>query len=475
MKMRSGILWLCLFLSVFQVYSLEVIEAGELNKIVTDKNITELTIKGKIDARDLKFIVEELPNLVKIDLSETEIVAYRGSMPCFGDILEYSDDELPDYCFFDKEYNSVLLPNTLNYIGEGAFAGCDNLTKIVFPEELDSIGEYAFSSCVGLEKISLNTGIKKIGAGAFSHCIKLKEVDLSVLEPLCGFENGVFADCTSLEIVNVGEKITDIATNMFAGCTMLSKVNLGENPAIKTIGECAFASTGLTSFDFSNCKYLKVIGRWAFSNVQLAEIILPASVESIGEGAFFYNESLNDVVIPASVTEIDGYTFNGNSALSTISLPATLVYVGNRAFEDNKGMTHISLDAENVPELGENVFFGVEQQNVELKVPNESVLLYESAEQWQEFNIVGDISNVEDFTDTGNVITVYFESKILKVIAKKEILQVKVYEPNGVCLISSMPQSETIQIDMSTLCGQVYIVHVLLKNGEEKTIKIIRQ
>lgn len=475
MKMRSGILWLCLFLSVFQVYSLEVVEAGGLNKIVTDKNITELTVKGKIDARDIKFIVEELPNLVNLDLSETEIVAYRGSTPCFGDVLVYSAHELPDYCFFDKEYNSVLLPNTLNYIGEGAFAGCDKLTEIVFPEELDSIGRYAFRSCVGLEEISLNTGIKKIGAGAFSHCTQLKEVDLSALEPLCGFEKRCFADCSSLEIVNVGEKITDIAANMFAGCTMLNKVNLGENSAIKAIGEGAFASTGLTSFDFSNCKNLKAIGRWAFSGVQLTDIILPASVESIGEGAFFYNESLTDVVIPAAVTEIEGYTFNGNTSLATISLPATLVYVGNRAFEDNKGMTHISLDAENVPDLGKDVFAGVEQQNVELKVPNESVLLYESAEQWQEFNIVGDISTIEDFIDTGSAIMVYFEGKILNVIAKREILQIKIYDPNGVCLISSMPQSETIQIDMSTMCGQVYIVHVMLKNGEEKTIKIIRQ
>lgn len=475
MKMRSGILWLCFVLSVFWVHSVEVVTVGELNKIVTDKNIVELTVKGRIDARDLKFIVEELPNLVNLDLSEAEIASYKGSTPCFGDILEYSADELPDYCFFDKEYNSVLLPNTLNYIGEGAFAGCDKLTKIVFPDELDSIGLYAFSSCVGLEEISLNTGIKKIGAGAFSHCTQLKEVDLSLLDSSCSFENSVFANCTSLEIVNVGEKITDIVANMFAGCTMLNKVNFGEASVIKTIGEEAFASTGLTSFDFSICKQLKVIGRWAFSGVQLAEIILPESVESIGEGAFFYNESLNDVVIPAAVTEIEGYTFNGNTSLATISLPVTLVYVGNRAFEDNKGMTHISLEAENVPDLGENVFAGVEQPNVELKVPNESVLLYESAEQWQDFNIVGDISTIEDFIDTGSAITVYFESKILNVIAKKEILQIKVYEPNGVCLISSMPQSEMIQIDMSTMCGQVYIVHVMLKNGEEKTIKIIRQ
>lgn len=475
MKMRNKILWLCLMLGVFNAYSIEVETAGELKNVVTDKSVTELTVQGKIDVRDLKFIVEELSNLESLDLSGVEIVAYKSSVPYFGDILEYSANELPDYCFFDKDYKSVVLPGSLRYIGEAAFAGCDKLGNVVCSENLDSIGRYAFSSCVGLEEVTFNSGIEKLGAGAFSKCSKLKSLDLSEIGADCDFEKGIFAGCTSLETVNMGNQVTEIAANMFAGCAMLKTVNCGANPALKSIGEEAFASTGLTAFDFSACTQLKVIGRWAFAGVQLAEIVLPASIESIGEGAFFYNESLRDVAIPASVTKVEGYTFNGNTSLATISLPATLVYVGTRAFEDNTGMTNITLEAENVPELGENVFAGVDQPNVELKVPNESVLMYKWAEQWQEFNIIGDISTIEDFIVEENSIKVYFEDKILNVISKNEISQVMVYEPNGVCLVSAKPLSESIQIDMSTMGGRMYVVHVKLDNGKEKTFKLVRK
>ena len=49
-----------------------------------------------------------------------------------------------------------------------------------------------------------------------------------------------------------------------------------------------------------------------------------------------------------------------------------------------------------------------------------------------------------------------------------------VYEPNGVCLVSANPLSESVQIDMSTMGGHVYVVYVKLKNGKEKTFKLVR-
>ena len=44
MKMREKILWLCLILSTLNAYSIEVEVAGELNKIITDKSVTELAV-----------------------------------------------------------------------------------------------------------------------------------------------------------------------------------------------------------------------------------------------------------------------------------------------------------------------------------------------------------------------------------------------------------------------------------------------
>lgn len=472
MKVRYLIFCLFFLNGFFQLRSVELKNAGELKNVVVDKTVESLEVQGKIDARDLKFIVEELNNLKHLDLSDSEIKSYRATTPCFGDMLEYSANELPDYCFFDKEYETIVLPNSLSYIGKGAFAGCDNLVKVVLPENIDSIGKYAFNSCTSLSGIVLKESIKKIDSGAFSRCNGIKELDLSLISPLCEFGTSVFADCQSLETVIVGDKATAIPAYMFAGCVNLK--NVSKISSLESIGEESFACTALTEFDFNACSHLKVVGRWAFAGVGLQKIILPESVESLGEGAFFYNESMENITLPASVTKIEGYTFNGNTSLSVISLPASLIYIGTRAFEDNTGMTRLTLDAENVPDLGDDVFAGVEQKKVELKVPDKSVLLYKSANVWKEFNIIDSMTGVDDFVGDENVIKVYFTDKTLNVNATNEIIRLNVYEPKGVCLVASEPHVESVQIDMSAMSGRVYIVRVVLANRTEKTIKLIR-
>lgn len=77
-------------------------------------------------------------------------------------------------CFEDcTDLTSVILPSSLQAIGEDAFAGCTSLRGIEIPESVVFIGEGAFSGCTALEAICAYEGIQQIGAGAFSGCTKL--------------------------------------------------------------------------------------------------------------------------------------------------------------------------------------------------------------------------------------------------------------------------------------------------------------
>ena len=139
----------CLFAGLFNARAIEVetVQAGDLSSLVTDCKATELIVEGDIDARDLKFISEEMTALSLLDLSKTNIKALKADKPCFGEVLEYAENVLPDYCFFAKDYEIVQLPNGLVEIGEGAFAGCKNLSSVSLPVSLKAIGKYAFSAC----------------------------------------------------------------------------------------------------------------------------------------------------------------------------------------------------------------------------------------------------------------------------------------------------------------------------------------
>lgn len=471
--------------------------AGGLSGAV-DKTATELTVTGDIDARDLKFIAEEMTALVSLDLSNVSIKAYKGLTPCFGDKLEYSADHLPEYCFIGKNYTSVKLPATLKYIGEGAFAGCRNLADLSLPAELDSIGRYAFNSCDALTALVLPAGIEKVGTGAFSRCIGLKNVDLTALSETCELGVNLFTNCSALETATLGNKILSIPAGAFAGCESLSKVDLGTNPSLKVIGEEAFVSSGLTAFDFENCTNLVTLGRWAFANVQLSGIVLPASVESIGEGVFFYNTALKEIELPSKVVEVSDFALAGCESMSegvvvgesvatigryaladakgtvSISLPASLTYVGTRAFENNTSIAEMTVAAKAVPELGEDVFSGVNQPAVKLKVPENSVSQYKAAEQWKEFDVVGDMSTIEESIVSTSEIKAYFVEKILHVDASEVISSVNVYEANGVLLASCEPKADKVQIDMSAMAGSMYVVAVRMECGRLNTIKLIR-
>lgn len=483
--------------SVLFALEVNVAEPGTLGELVEDKDATQLVVSGVIDARDLLFITEDMNLLEGVDLSATKILSYRSDEPCFADVLDYEADAIPPYCFFDKKYTSVVLPSGLKHIGEGAFAGCKSLQAVTFPVSLESIGRYAFSACDGILSVVLPGSVTSIEIGAFSRCGALKTADLSALSASCEWGANIFADCKSLENVNVGNNTIRISAGAFSGCNALKSVTLGDNPALVSIGEEAFTSTGLTLFDFDSCSGLKVIGRWAFAGVALSEVVLPASVETIGEGAFFYNKALAGITLPSSVTEVNDFVLSGCDALSsvelsngtttvgryalsstqitTLELPASLTYVGDRAMENNTSLVSIDVLATTVPELGEDVFAGIEQSTVSLIVPEGCVLLYQTADQWKEFQIEGDLSTIEESLGVDDAIKVYFEGRVLCVEANTDIEGLNVYEPGGVQLVSNNPRASSVSIDMSAMGGNIYIVTVRLGNGKIKIVKLLRK
>ncbi len=476
MNKRNLMLVLGVVINCFSVFALNVMSsgAGELRELITDKNITELSISGTIDVRDMKFIADELSALKFLDISEAEIVAYSSNISYFDDVLEYDNNTLPRYCFFDKDYEMVKLPSSLKYIEEGAFGGCKELTEIILPAGLESIGDYAFSSCTSLKKVSLPLSVKHIGNGAFSRCSYLDEMDLSMLGGECFLGENVFANCTALEKVILSDKMIKIPVGAFAGCIALNSVETGAAPVLEEIGESAFESTSLTTFSLDMCTNIRDIGDYAFANTSLEEIHIPESVNNLGEGVFFYNFYLRNATIPQHLTELNGFIFSGAMSLNNVVLGGSMTSIGRYAFENNIAMTGMTVYAVTVPELEENVFDRVNQSTVVLRVPKESVDAYKSADQWKEFNVAGDMSTLEEHIDKGEHIKIYFGGDKLYVTANENIAIVEVYEPGGLLLHSERPCAETVAIDLYNTEAKIYIVFVLLENGKQKTVKLVK-
>ena len=87
----------------------------------------------------------------------------------------------------------------------------------------------------------------------------------------------------------------------------------------------------------------------------LSNIVIPASVTSIGDSAFCGCRSLSSIIIPASVTSIGDNAFCGCRSLSKIVIPASVTSIGDGAFSDCRSLSNIDIP-DSVTCIGDCVF-----------------------------------------------------------------------------------------------------------------------
>jgi len=146
--------------------TVNVINVGTLTTLLTTQEkstVTNLTVTGNVDARDVKCITYELSNLSTVDISNTSIQAYSGTDGPFYlmDII-YPANEFPELSFFVKyikkpNIKSLLLPLTLTSIG-GASIEYTGISSILIPNKVTNIKKTAFQYCADLKTVvTLNT------------------------------------------------------------------------------------------------------------------------------------------------------------------------------------------------------------------------------------------------------------------------------------------------------------------------------
>ena len=72
----------------------------------------------------------------------------------------------------------VIIPNTVNYIGDSAFKDCVGLKKVKIPNSITNIGNNAFYGCNNLEDLIIPDSVIFIGNSAFYGCKSLTSVTI---------------------------------------------------------------------------------------------------------------------------------------------------------------------------------------------------------------------------------------------------------------------------------------------------------
>jgi hypothetical protein len=257
-KIKSIILSAALLLTGLASYS-QVSETVNLTAAGTLKTysftnpaatITNLTVTGRIDARDVQFMRDNMEVLEVLDLSSVTIDAYTGEEGTIGGIYTYPANEIPMSSFHNTllypnqtSLVSVVLPSSLTSIGNGAFSECSELINVSFPSGLISIGDLAFSRCSGLTNLNFPSDLTSIGRSAFLECSGLTSMNFPSSLTSIGF--WAFYGCSRLTSVSFPSSLTSIEEWTFAGCSGLTSLSFPTG--LISIGAFAFYEcSGLT-------------------------------------------------------------------------------------------------------------------------------------------------------------------------------------------------------------------------------------
>ena len=125
--------------------------------------------------------------------------------------------------------------------------------------------------------------------------------------PIIALNNYAFAANKTVREIVLNDQITTIGNSAFLSATNLETVTL--TSSVSKIGESAFSDTpALKSINLEDSS-IESIGKNAFLNSGIEEIILPDNCTSIGDGAFAQCEDLTKIEIPDSVTSIGDDAF----------------------------------------------------------------------------------------------------------------------------------------------------------------------
>ena len=176
---------------------------------------------------------------------------------------------------------TVQASSALTSIGSRAFAETSALSSFTFPQTLTAVGEESFTGS-GIVTANLPQSVTYLGAGAFADCTKL--VYAQVPAAIQAVRERTFRNCTELKNVSIPEGIRYIGAAAFQNDVSLQTVDFAQS--LLTICDNAFEGSGVGE-GLVLPSALRTIGSRAFAGcMRLTSLTIPADVRKMGSQAF---------------------------------------------------------------------------------------------------------------------------------------------------------------------------------------------
>jgi hypothetical protein len=237
---------------------------------------------------------------------------------------------------FSSSLESITLPESVAYLGDYAFAGASRLYEVLGSmQNIDYIGEYAFMDTPWLaEQQDASLGVVYLNNIAYSYKGAMPAgTILTLREGTTGISPRAFENQINLVGINIPATVKTIGERAFYGCSLESLV-FEEGSQLESIGNHAFYASGFAELPL--LENLKDIGAYAFANNEaLTSIVLPESIQAIGEGAFSQLSAIDsELYLPNALTSIGAKAFMNSGFSIYILSESQLSYIGSQAFSN---------------------------------------------------------------------------------------------------------------------------------------------
>lgn len=407
------------FLEVTQFNAVNVV-AGELKNILGNQigNITSLKLIGTIDARDFKTMRDDMPLLTEIDLSDVNILSYKGEggpSPYSSPTTSYSANAIPTYAF--------------SYVGADGSESI--LESVVFPVSITSISSCVFLNCGKLKSIIIPPLVKTISNEVFKNCESL---------------NSVFIPAS---VISIGEKVFD---NSSCSITVDAlNMNYCSTDGVlfnKNKTRLLHAPTSLTG-NYNVPASVTLIGDYAFNNCKLiTSLTLPDNLETLGFSSFTDCTGLTSITLPSAIKFISHFVFQGCNNLTSLNVKSSLPVDLTKSFD---------------------IFGGINFQTCKLNVPYGTAADYRNAEQWKDFKNI--VEATSGFSIDANSMTIPATGEEVTVNVKANLQWTASSEDNWITISpASGSGNSSFKIKATANPGYTRIARVVVSSSQNNQI-----
>lgn len=279
-------------------------------------------------------------------------------------------------CFYNcSGFTGLDLGDGVEIIGDTCFYNCTAMTgSLIIPDSVEYIGKGAFYECAFDGTLTIGNNVSEIGYGAFysnSHgsfignLVIPDSVTVFGNPNSQGYQEAVFGYAGFTGSLTIGNGITVIPQGTFYGCGFTGTLTIGNNV------------TQIGSYDSNP---------GAFENVPLTgTLTIPDSVTKIMGRSFSGCSGFTTLSFGSGLTQITGYDAfrNCTGFTGALVIPDTVQYlglkntsgtsfVGGRAFMGCTGFTSLTI-GENVELIGPGTFSGCTGFRGDLVIPDSVV------------------------------------------------------------------------------------------------------